>query len=104
MVLTAVGQVRLAAVPPPAAGEILVANHDLTTPESCASYKRSARDSLQAMQTIYPVLIYRDCPAAIDFLERAFGFERHAIFESENGAVTHGELRLGDEVVMVSSA
>ena len=56
------------------------------------------------MQTIYPILIYRDCPAAIDFLERAFGFERHAVFEGESGAVTHGELRLGDELVMVSSA
>jgi uncharacterized glyoxalase superfamily protein PhnB len=56
------------------------------------------------MQSIYPTLIYRDCPAAIDFLVSAFGFERHAVYEGENGAVAHGELRLGDEIVMVSSA
>jgi uncharacterized glyoxalase superfamily protein PhnB len=56
------------------------------------------------MQRIYPVLIYRNCPEAIDFLESAFGFERHSVHEGENGAVAHGELRLGDEVVMVSSA
>ena len=56
------------------------------------------------MQRIYPILIYKDCPAAIDFLERAFGFERHAVHEGEDGAVVHGELRLGDELVMVSSA
>ena len=33
------------------------------------------------MQSIYPVLIYKDCPAAIEFLERAVGLERHALHE-----------------------
>jgi uncharacterized glyoxalase superfamily protein PhnB len=56
------------------------------------------------MQSIYPVLKYTDAHAAIDFLERAFGFQRHAVHEGEGGAVTHGELRFGDQVVMVSSA
>jgi uncharacterized glyoxalase superfamily protein PhnB len=56
------------------------------------------------MQSIYPVLKYRDAQAAIDFLERAFGFQRHAIHEGDGGAVVHGELRFGDQVAMVSSA
>ena len=56
------------------------------------------------MQSIYPVLKYSDAPAAIDFLERAFGFQRHAVHEGEAGAIVHGELRFGDQVVMVSSA
>jgi uncharacterized glyoxalase superfamily protein PhnB len=56
------------------------------------------------MQSIYPVLKYSDAHAAIDFLERAFGFQRHAIHEGESGAIVHGELRFGDQVVMVSSA
>ena len=56
------------------------------------------------MQSIYPVLKYSDAHAAIDFLERAFGFQRHAIHEDESGAIVHGELRFGDQVVMVSSA
>jgi uncharacterized glyoxalase superfamily protein PhnB len=56
------------------------------------------------MQSIYPVLKYSDAHAAIDFLERAFGFQRHAVHENEEGAVVHAELRFGDQVAMVSSA
>ena len=50
------------------------------------------------MQSIYPVLKYEDAQAAIAFLERAFGFESHAVYDGENGGVAHGELRLGDRV------
>jgi uncharacterized glyoxalase superfamily protein PhnB len=56
------------------------------------------------MQSIYPVLKYSDAHAAIDFLERAFGFQRHAVHEGEGGAIVHAELRFGDQVVMLSSA
>ena len=56
------------------------------------------------MQTIYPVLKYEDAEAAMDFLERAFGIERRAVHEGENGGVAHAELTFGDEVVMLSSA
>jgi uncharacterized glyoxalase superfamily protein PhnB len=55
------------------------------------------------MQTFYPVLRYEDARAAIDFLERAFGFEEHAVHDGEHGGVAHGELRLGDQFVMVGS-
>jgi len=55
------------------------------------------------MQSIFPVLKYDDARAAIEFLERAFGFERHAAYEGENGDVAHAELRLGDEYVMLGS-
>ncbi|MEA2363780.1 MAG: hypothetical protein QOD71_2925 [Thermoleophilaceae bacterium] len=56
------------------------------------------------MQSIYPVLKYEDAHSAIEFLERAFGFQRHAVHEGESGGVVHAELRFGDQVVMVSSA
>jgi uncharacterized glyoxalase superfamily protein PhnB len=55
------------------------------------------------MQSIFPVLKYDDARAAIDFLERAFGFKPHAVHEGENGGVAHAELRLGDEYVMLGS-
>ena len=55
------------------------------------------------MQSIYPVLKYEDAHAAIDFLERAFGFERHAVYDGEKGGVGHAELKLGDEYVMLAS-
>jgi uncharacterized glyoxalase superfamily protein PhnB len=55
------------------------------------------------MQSIFPVLKYDDARAAIDFLERAFGFQRHAVHDGENGGVAHAELRHGNEYVMLGS-
>ena len=52
---------------------------------------------------IYPTLRYRDAHAAIDFLERAFGFERTAVHE-DGGIVHHAELQLGNGGVMLGSA
>ncbi len=54
------------------------------------------------MTTIFPALRYRDALAAIDWLERAFGCERHAVHE-EGGVVSHAELRLDDAWIMLSS-
>jgi uncharacterized glyoxalase superfamily protein PhnB len=55
------------------------------------------------MQIFYPVLRYEDARAAMDFLERAFGFETHASHDGEGGDVMHAELRLGDQYVMLGS-
>ena len=47
---------------------------------------------------------YRDAVAAMDFLERAFGFERGLVVEGEGDrAVAHAELRLGDAWIMLGS-
>jgi uncharacterized glyoxalase superfamily protein PhnB len=55
------------------------------------------------MSDIYPSLRYRDAHAAIDWLERAFGFERHAVYDGPDGTVAHAELRHGDGMVMLGS-
>jgi uncharacterized glyoxalase superfamily protein PhnB len=55
------------------------------------------------MQTFYPVLKYEDARGAMDFLERAFGFETQAAYDGENGGVAHAELRLGGQYVMLGS-
>jgi uncharacterized glyoxalase superfamily protein PhnB len=52
---------------------------------------------------IIPTLRYRDAKAAIEFLERAFGFERQTVHE-DGGAIGHAELRHGDGVVMLGTA
>jgi uncharacterized glyoxalase superfamily protein PhnB len=52
---------------------------------------------------IFPALRYTDGHAAIDWLERAFGFERHVVFDGPGGAVAHAELRFGASAVGVSS-
>jgi len=55
------------------------------------------------MMSITPILRYDDAHAALDFLERAFGFERLAVHEQDDGKVGHAELRLGEGVVGLSS-
>jgi len=52
---------------------------------------------------IYPSLTYADAAAAIEFLCRAFGFERRLVVPRDDGGVLHSELSLGTSVVMVSS-
>jgi uncharacterized glyoxalase superfamily protein PhnB len=54
-------------------------------------------------RNVYPSLRYRDAPAAIDWLERAFGFERRQVIENPDGTIAHAELSWGDGVVMLGS-
>ena len=48
-----------------------------------------AAGAKQTTATVIPALQYRDAPAAIDFLCRAFGFERNAVYEGEGGIIAH---------------
>jgi uncharacterized glyoxalase superfamily protein PhnB len=54
--------------------------------------------------TVFPTMSYRDAGAAIEFLERAFGAEPHAVYRDESGRVRHAELRLGNGMVMLGEA
>jgi uncharacterized glyoxalase superfamily protein PhnB len=56
------------------------------------------------MSTISPIIPYRDVRAAIEFLCDAFGFERHALHEGDDGELQHVELRMGDDVIMPTDA
>jgi uncharacterized glyoxalase superfamily protein PhnB len=53
---------------------------------------------------VYPCLYYRDAGAAIEWLERAFGFAARMVMREGGSAVSHAELSLGDVVIMVGSA
>jgi len=53
--------------------------------------------------TIIPCLAYRDAPAAIDWLCRAFGFRRHAVY-ADGDVVHHAQLTFGNGMIMLSSA
>lgn len=55
-------------------------------------------------QSLFPALRYRDGHAALDFLERAFGFERQAVFDGPGGTIAHAELRLGSACIGVNTA
>jgi uncharacterized glyoxalase superfamily protein PhnB len=51
--------------------------------------------------TVIPCLRYRDAPAAIDWLCRAFGFEKHLIVRGDQGVIHRAELSFGNGMVMV---
>jgi uncharacterized glyoxalase superfamily protein PhnB len=46
---------------------------------------------------------YEDTWAALDFLEKAFGFERSMVITDKDGNAVHCEMRFGDSYVMVGS-
>jgi uncharacterized glyoxalase superfamily protein PhnB len=48
-----------------------------------------------------PTLRYRDANAALDWLQRAFGFEEKEAHRDDEGVVHHAELRLDGGMVMV---
>ena len=50
---------------------------------------------------ISPLLFYRDAKAALDFLERAFGFETRMMVDDGQGGVIHSESAFEGHVVMV---
>ncbi|MGH2859412.1 MAG: hypothetical protein ACRDMJ_18215 [Solirubrobacteraceae bacterium] len=42
--------------------------------------------------TLYPLMRFSDAPAAIEFLERAFGFTRDIVIPNSDGTINHAEL------------
>jgi uncharacterized glyoxalase superfamily protein PhnB len=67
-------------------------------------YAMTANTTAKTTATMYPSLSYDDAPAAIAWLERAFGFQRRLVVPGENGKVVHSELSFGAGVIMVSSS
>jgi uncharacterized glyoxalase superfamily protein PhnB len=53
--------------------------------------------------TIIPALRYHDAPAAIDWLCRAFGFEKRAVYMAGENTVAHAELTFGNGMIMIGS-
>lgn len=53
--------------------------------------------------TIIPSLRYRDAAAAIDWLCRAFGFRKNAVYADDQGIVQHAQLTFGNGMVMLGS-
>ena len=53
--------------------------------------------------TVIPSLRYRDAPAAIDWLCKAFGFQKQAVYSNPDGSVGHAQLTFGNGMVMLGS-
>ena len=56
-----------------------------------------------AGSTMIPAIRYLDAPAAIEWLCRAFGFEKHAVYEDSAGGIAHAQLTFGSGMIMVGS-
>ena len=59
--------------------------------------------SNNSKSTIMPALRYKDAPAAIDWLCKVFGFERHAVYPGPDNTIGHAELTLGGGMIMLGS-
>jgi uncharacterized glyoxalase superfamily protein PhnB len=57
--------------------------------------------SAQRGSTIVPCLRYHDAHAAIEWLCKAFGFTKNAVYENEKGGVEHAQLVYGDGMIML---
>ncbi|HZR84002.1 MAG TPA: VOC family protein [Candidatus Binatia bacterium] len=56
-----------------------------------------------ASSTVIPCLRYRNAPAAIDWLCRVFGFEKHLVVPEDDGKIAHAQLTLGGGMIMLGS-
>ena len=69
--------------------------------------KTAARPTLtkgvRGGSTVIPGLRYRDAPAAIEFLCRAFGFKKHLVVPGPDNTIMHAQLTLGAGMVMLGS-
>ncbi|MGB5693440.1 MAG: VOC family protein [Flavobacteriaceae bacterium] len=52
---------------------------------------------------IIPTMRYKDALKAIEWLCKAFGFEKHLVVPGENGAIVHAQLRFGNAMIMLGS-
>lgn len=53
--------------------------------------------------TVMPALRYRDAPAAIEWLCRVIGFEKHLVVPGANNTIAHAQLALGGGMLMLGS-
>jgi uncharacterized glyoxalase superfamily protein PhnB len=53
--------------------------------------------------TFAPALFYKDAFAALDFLEKAFGFERTMVITDAQGNLGHSQMRFGDGYLMIGA-
>jgi uncharacterized glyoxalase superfamily protein PhnB len=56
-------------------------------------------------QSVIPMIAYQDTAAAIDWLEKAFGFRenKEERYTENDGTVTHAEMKAGDGIIMLAT-
>jgi uncharacterized glyoxalase superfamily protein PhnB len=63
-----------------------------------------AENAKEAKSTVIPGLRYHDAPAAIEWLCRAFGFEKKLVVPGDkSGTIAHAQLAFRNGMIMLSS-
>ena len=77
-------------------------------PEAARKQQRKelamADNAKKTTATVIPAMRYHDAPAAIEWLCKAFGFDKHLVVPGENGTIAHAELTFGNGMIMLGSA
>jgi uncharacterized glyoxalase superfamily protein PhnB len=60
-------------------------------------------EAAMAVPNIFPCFRYEDAPKAIDWLNKAFGFEKQFVVPGDNNTVVHAQLRFGVGMIMMGS-
>jgi len=64
-------------------------------------------DSVRELQNnrpnIFPEIVYRDAPAALEWLAQAFGFTLGDVIKGPNGTIAHAEMHYGAGTIMPQS-
>jgi PhnB protein len=63
-----------------------------------------AQNPPEGTQRVIPYLMYRDAPAALEFLCKALGFDERFRMPAPDGKLMHAEVGYQDNVVMLASA
>ena len=53
--------------------------------------------------SIIPCLSYKDAPAAIEWLCKAFGFQKKMVVPAGENKIAHAQLTIGDSMIMINS-
>ena len=62
-----------------------------------------SKQGASVQPNIFPGLRYADAPEAMEWLARAFGFEKHFVVPGPDGTIAHAQLKLGAGLVMLGS-
>ena len=54
-------------------------------------------------QAFFPGMRYANAPAAIEWLEKAFGFQRQVVYPGPDGTVAHAQLIFNGGMIMLGS-
>ncbi len=63
-----------------------------------------SQNSRDSSPNIFPFMRYKDAPSAIEWLVKAFGFEKQMVVPGPNGTIAHAQLSLGPGVIMLGTA